>query len=300
MVVAPSTTAQKINDRESREESLEFLADHVDKALQVIETLDPSAKSKALDLKKAIETFHKIGLTKIVQRLKADPQGKALLFELVDIPEVYALLLMHGIVRPSIPNRVKQVIDNVRPYMQSHGGDVELIDVQQDTVFLRLHGACNGCSMSAVTLREGVEEALRESVPEIQNIEVLPNEPGPAMISLDSIQVLGERPSGWISGPTVDTIETGRPYRLDTDGTSIVILRLDDKLMAYRNECAHQGLPIDGGMVDIQNSTITCPWHGFCYDATSGECLSAPQAQLESFPLRVQEGVIWIRLPQAQ
>jgi len=299
MVAAPPPTAQEAPAAQVNKESLEYLADQVDKALLVIETLEPSAKRKALDLKQSLEAFHKVGLTKIVQRLKADPQGKALLYELVDIPEVYALLLMHGIVRPSIPNRVRQVIDNVRPYMQSHGGDVELVEVQQDTVYLRLHGACNGCSMSAVTLREGVEEALRESVPEIQNIEVLPNEPGPAMISIDAIPVLTERPSGWISGPKVDAIEAGRPYRLDTDETSIVILRLQDKLMAYRNECAHQGLPIDGGMLDTQNGTITCPWHGFCYDAMSGECLSAPQAQLESFPLRVQEGVIWIRLPQA-
>lgn len=290
MVAAPV-----MNNAKNGDSALETLAERVDKAIQEVEKLSDAEKSKALDLKQAIEDFHKAGLTKIVQRLKNDPRGKELLFELVDVPEVYALLLMHGIVRPSLSMRVQQVIDSVRPYMQSHGGDVELVEVREQTVYLRLHGACNGCSMSAVTLREGVEEALRENVPEVQQIEVLPNEPGPAMIALDAIPVVPGLQTGWIAGPKVEAVQNGQPYRLDTPEASIVILRLNDKLVAFRNECAHQALPIDGGIVDMQNGTLTCPWHGFCYDALSGECLSSPQAQLESFPLRVQDGVIWIR-----
>ena len=49
-------------------------------------------------------------------------------------------------------------------------------------------------------------------------------------------------------------------------------------------------------MLDLSNNTLTCPWHGFCYDATSGECLSAPGAQLEQLPLRVDDGDVWVRV----
>ncbi len=276
-------------------ENLENLAEQVDKTLEVVNQLPEEERTKALDLKQAIEAFHKVGLTKIVQSLKADPRGKELLFELIDEPEIYALFLMHGIVRPSLPMRVSQVIDSVRPYMQSHGGDVELVEVQQDTVYIRLLGACNGCSMSAVTLREGVEEALLEHVPEIQNIEVIENDPAPGMIMLDAIQTMPSQTTGWLEGPPVEDIPTDKAYRLDADDISIVIIRLEDKLMAYRNECAHQGLPLDRGMIDTANGTITCPYHGFCYDAMSGECLTAVQAQLEPFPLRIQDGIVWIR-----
>ena len=51
-------------------------------------------------------------------------------------------------------------------------------------------------------------------------------------------------------------------------------------------------------VLDVSNGTLTCPWHGFCYDATSGECLSAPGAQLEQLPLRVDDGDVWVRVGQ--
>ncbi len=274
-------------------EDFETLAERVDESVKEVHKLDAEGQSKALKLKSAVEDFHKFGLTKIVQRLKGDPRGKELLFELVDEPSVYALFAMHGIIRADLSTRVSRVIDMVRPYMQSHGGDVELVEVNGDTAFVKLHGACNGCSMSAVTLRNGVEEALKENVPEITNVEVVPSDPTPAIIPLDAIGI--EKDVGWVKGPNVADISEDRPYRLDTNNTSIIIIKLANQLSAYRNECAHQGLPLDGGILDQEAGTLTCPWHGFCFDAQSGECFTAPQAQLEPFPLRVEEGVVWVR-----
>ncbi len=72
--------------------------------------------------------------------------------------------------------------------------------------------------------------------------------------------------------------------------TEIIVVNTGQRLSAYRNECAHEGLPLDNAVLDIYNGTLTCPWHGFCYDATSGECLSAPGAQLEQVPLRIDSG----------
>lgn len=80
-----------------------------------------------------------------------------------------------------------------------------------------------------------------------------------------------------------------------TGQTSVLIVNLENRLSAYRNACAHQGRPLDSGVLDPANGTLTCPWHGFCFDVTSGECLTAPQAQLEPFPLRVVDGMIWVR-----
>lgn len=273
-------------------EEFETLAEKVDEAIAEVRALEDKAQNSAMNMKRAVEEFHKFGLIKLVQLLKSDEHGKELLFQAVDEPSIYALFAMHGIVRADVQTRVKRVIEMVRPYMQSHGGDVELVEVQSDTVYVRLHGACNGCSMSSVTLRNGVEEALKEHVPEIINIEVVPNEPTVGMIALDTIGVQ----KGWIAGPKIDEVESNRPYRMDTDdGTSIVIFKIENKFHAYRNQCAHQGLPIDGGLMDEESKTITCPYHGFCFDATSGECLTAPQAQLEPFPVRIVDGVVQVR-----
>ena len=114
-------------------EAFETLAERVDQAVNEVRKLENDAQTKALGLKNAIEDFHKFGLTKIVQKLKSDPRGKELLFELVDEPSVYALFAMHGIVRADLGTRVSRVIDMVRPYMQSHGGDVEVVEVNGDT-----------------------------------------------------------------------------------------------------------------------------------------------------------------------
>jgi Fe-S cluster biogenesis protein NfuA/nitrite reductase/ring-hydroxylating ferredoxin subunit len=269
----------------------EQLAERVDATIAEVRKLDFDPQAKAMAMKSAIEQLHKVGLTKVVQKLMADPRGKELLFELVDVPEVFTLLSMHGLVKADLRTRVRRVIDMVRPYMQSHGGDVELVDVTPDTAFLRLTGSCNGCSMSAVTLRNGVEEALKENVPEIQNIEVV-DEPAPAIVPLSSLTGAAH---GWIDGPLASELAEGKPYRMDTPKANIMILKLGGRIQAFRNACAHQGLPLDGGMVDIEAGTISCPWHGFRYDCMTGECLTAPHAQLEAFPLRVDNGVIKVR-----
>lgn len=274
-------------------EPIDALAERVDAAANAVRALEEPVRAKALELQQAVEAFHKAALTTIVRRLRADPRGKELLFELVDDPLIYALFSMHGIVRADITTRVRRTLESVRPYMQSHGGDVELAEVRGDTVFVRLHGACNGCSMSAVTLREGVEEAIKTSIPEIRAVEVLPNDPGPALILPDAIGT-GTNGLGWVQGPALDALPPGTMQRVDTPDTSILIVNVDNHLMAFRNACAHQGLPLDGGLLEADGS-LTCPWHGFCYDTTSGECLTAPQAQLEQFPLRIADGYVWVR-----
>ncbi|MFN8667380.1 MAG: NifU family protein [Gemmatimonadaceae bacterium] len=277
------------------EPDLATLARAVEDALTDVRGMPIDQRKRALALKDSVEAFHKAGLVKIVRAMKGDPAARTVLMELVDDPAVYALFAMHGIIKADVRTRVSQVIERLRGYTQSHGGDVELVDVSEDTVFVRLSGACNGCSMSAVTLRTGVEDALREQVPEITRIEVVPNDPTPEVMPLVALQRSG-REAGWIAGPTVDSLEDGRPTRMElADGKSLVLIRLDGHIQAFRNECAHLGLPIDGGTVDRESRTITCPWHGFRFDCLSGECLTAPQAQLEPIPLRVENGIVHVR-----
>lgn len=277
------------------EPDLAVLAQDVERALTDVRGMPIDHRKRALALKEAVEAFHKAGLVKIVRAMKGDPAARDILMTLVDDPAVYALFAMHGIIKADVRTRVSQVVERLRAYTQSHGGDVELVDVSEDTVFVRLSGACNGCSMSAVTLRTGVEDALREQVPEITRIEVVPNDPTPAVMPLVALQ-RGGRDAGWIAGPAVESIEEARPTRMElADGKSLVLIRLDGQVQAFHNECAHLGLPIDGGTIDRESRTITCPWHGFRFDCLSGECLTAPQAQLEPVPLRVENGIVHVR-----
>jgi len=70
--------------------------------------------------------------------------------------------------------KVQEVIDSVRPFLQADGGDVELIDVGEDgVVTVRLKGACTGCPMSMMTLKGGIEARLKEQVPEVTSVEAI-------------------------------------------------------------------------------------------------------------------------------
>lgn len=66
---------------------------------------------------------------------------------------------------------VEKVLDKIRPALQADGGDVELVDVEEGVVKVRLTGACHGCPMAAMTLKGGIEALLKEEIPSIQRVE---------------------------------------------------------------------------------------------------------------------------------
>jgi Fe-S cluster biogenesis protein NfuA len=66
--------------------------------------------------------------------------------------------------------KVESALVKVRPALQADGGDIELVDVSEGVVKLKLKGACAGCPMSAMTLRDGVERLLKEQIPEVKEV----------------------------------------------------------------------------------------------------------------------------------
>ena len=71
----------------------------------------------------------------------------------------------------TLDEKVKDTIEAVRASLQSHGGDVELVGIDEDkTVRVRLQGACQGCPGAAMTMKMGIEKLLREKVPEIKEV----------------------------------------------------------------------------------------------------------------------------------
>lgn len=289
-------------------QAIEEVARALDAATSRIAELEPLPRQVVTDSLDSLNTLHKVGLTTIVRKLKDDPRGKELLFELVDEPEVRMILAMHGIIRPDVTTQARQVLERVRAGLQTHGGDVELDSVRDGVVYVRLQGACNGCSMAAVTMRDGVEKALIEGVPGVTGVEVLPNDPSPTLIRLSEIGVGAPREdeapeleaAGWCRAVSFGAVDVGELEAVTlrpTDGPSVdvIVVNAAGQLAAYVNECAHQGLPLDNAIIDATEGTLTCPWHGFCYDSTSGECMTMPGAQLQQLPLRVEGDAVWVR-----
>lgn len=78
--------------------------------------------------------------------------------------------LMPAGVHPDLTDRVREVLDQIRPAVKADGGDVELVDVVDDTARVRFHGACIGCPSAGLTLQFGIERALKAQVPEIKKV----------------------------------------------------------------------------------------------------------------------------------
>lgn len=75
---------------------------------------------------------------------------------------------------PSLVDRVRRIVDRIRPAVQSDGGDLELVDVTPDGVVrIRLHGACVGCPSSQMTLKVGIEKNLKDYLPEVSRVDAV-------------------------------------------------------------------------------------------------------------------------------
>ena len=69
--------------------------------------------------------------------------------------------------------KVEKAIEKIRPFLQRDGGDIELVDVADGVVKVRLKGVCSGCPMAQMTLKEGVEKAIKKDVPEVVKVEAV-------------------------------------------------------------------------------------------------------------------------------
>ena len=67
-------------------------------------------------------------------------------------------------------NKVEAALDKIRPALQADGGDVELVEVADGIVKLKLKGACGGCPMASMTLKQGIEKILKENIPEVKEV----------------------------------------------------------------------------------------------------------------------------------
>lgn len=109
-----------------------------------------------------------------ILEILVNAEATPLIAEIVHDELVSSLLVLHGLHPDDLSTRVEKALESVRPYLESHGGDVELLEILPDeaTVKVRLLGSCDGCPSSSVTLKMSVDQAIHEAAPEITNIVV--------------------------------------------------------------------------------------------------------------------------------
>ncbi len=142
---------------------------------------DPAMQARLRTIVQTLMDFHEQAISQMLERINDSKQsGCALIDELAEGELVSSLLLLYNLHPLDMEMRIGVALEKVRPYLHSHGGNVELIDIADGVVRLRLQGSCHGCPSSAMTLRQTIEAAIYEKAPDVVGIEVEGNADAPA------------------------------------------------------------------------------------------------------------------------
>ena len=163
------------------------------------EIADPVAQHRVQELVGAVLELYGAGLDRILGVVSdAGEAGLPIRDALLDDGIVASLLLIHGLYPVPLEERVTQALDGVRPFLASHGGNVELISVEEGVARLQLQGSCNGCPSSAATLEHALREAIDAAAPDLLGLEVEgavgledAKDASPGGLSLPMVQVGG-------------------------------------------------------------------------------------------------------------
>jgi Fe-S cluster biogenesis protein NfuA len=134
---------------------------------------DPATRELAEELVFAVVQMYGAGLERIVDSLlAAGEEGRRLAVALAEEEQVAALLMIHDLHPVPLLERVQGALEQVRPYMESHGGNVELLSLEQGVARISLRGSCSSCAASTVTLELAIKQALEQAAPDLEGLEV--------------------------------------------------------------------------------------------------------------------------------
>ncbi len=154
----------------------EFQAElqRLDVMLQDVEhTSDPADRERTREIVRAVLGLHSAGLERLLAHLEAaGASGQTILDACARDDVVSGMLLLHGLHPLDVTARVRLALDEVRPYLRSHGGNVMLLGIADGVVRLRLEGSCHSCPSSTVTMRQTIEAAIAGKAPDVTAVEV--------------------------------------------------------------------------------------------------------------------------------
>ena len=275
---------------------------------QVDEISDARARELAQELVSAVIAMYGDGLERIMAAISGSREaGATILDELAQDGAVASLLLIHDLYPVSLEQRVIEALDTVRPYMESHGGNVELVGIEEGVARLVLQGSCNGCSASRATLELAIKQALDEHAPDLAGLDVagVADEPAvqtgvalpmagafelPVVQSGPELPLAGERPPRWVPMDDSQRPAPGSLRAVEVDGVALVVADIDGSLLAYVDECASCGESLAEG--ELTDGMLRCPSCEVEYDLPRvGRAAGGEPLQLRPVPLLEAGGV---------
>jgi Fe-S cluster biogenesis protein NfuA/nitrite reductase/ring-hydroxylating ferredoxin subunit len=246
-------------------------------AAELERVADPHARRVAEELAASVLELHRDGFARVFEALDEESRTR-----LAADGVVGSLLLIHGLHPEPIEDRVRAGLAQVRPYMESHGGDVELLGVEDGVARLRLVGSCDGCAASSSTLELAVERALEEAAPDLLGMEV-----EGAVAGVTGTALPMAAPSNLADWTTLDGLGDLAPGELcgvEVAGEHLVVANVDDSLLAYRDACAECGSSFRGS--ELSEGVLPCPACGRRFFLPrAGRSLDDDQIQLAPVPM---------------
>ncbi len=274
------------------------LVARVEGLLEELEGLeDRVAREQATEVVAALLDLYGEGLGRIVERVAERDDG-SLAEALAEDELVSHLLLLHGLHPVPVEDRVRTALDEVRPYLESHGGNVELLSVADGIARLRLEGSCSGCPSSTMTLKLAIENAIAKSAPDIETVEAEGAvEAAPAASPLIQLEGLdapsaganGAEPSaagedGWTMAGGMPELAAGRgdaPVIKDVSGERLLFVALAGSTYAYRPGCPACGDPLGDATLertDLDLPRLRQPLRRHAGRALPGRAAASPRA----------------------
>jgi Fe-S cluster biogenesis protein NfuA/nitrite reductase/ring-hydroxylating ferredoxin subunit len=275
------------------------------------------ALERAEELVRLVADLYGTGIERIMEILHERGRLDEVVLDALAADELVAgLLVVHGLHPYGVEERVERALDGVRPYLGSHGGDVELLGVtEKGVVRLRLLGSCDGCPSSSVTLELAVEGAILEAAPEVSAIEIAtaadPSDAGP-LISVESLFTRLEGPgntmagSGWKPVPELARLPDGEVVAV-RGASDLVGCRVGSALYVFHDRCARCESSLGGGVLarrlggDAGDALLTCPSCRAHYEVRrAGACVEEPDLHLGPLPVLLDGDRVSVALPAVE
>ncbi|MCU1677645.1 MAG: hypothetical protein JWM93_2403 [Frankiales bacterium] len=285
--------------------------ERIERLLEASAAAGPVARERAEELVRLVVELYGAGLERVLEIVyDAGALDDAVAASLAADPLVSSLLVVHGLHPYAVTERVQHALDDVRPYLGSHGGDVRLLGVSDEGVVqLQLLGSCDGCASSAVTLELAVEDAIRAAAPEVMRIDVVAATPTPGLIPVEQLTArLRPEPSGgvrWAAAGGAADLGVGQVVRTTVNGVPVVLCRLTSGTYAYRDACAACGASLEGAGLQRApaapaSAVLTCRTCGAHFDVRrAGVSVDDPAIHLDPLPLLERDGVVEVAVRSA-
>jgi Fe-S cluster biogenesis protein NfuA/nitrite reductase/ring-hydroxylating ferredoxin subunit len=288
-------------------ERLRATGERIDALLDASGSGGVVARERAEELVRLTADLYGAGLERILDILyDAGSLDDRVLAALAKDDLVASLLIVHGLHPYDVGLRVENALESVRPYLGSHGGDVELLEVSDvGVVRLRLLGSCDGCPSSSVTLKLAVEGAIEAAAPEVISIEVedAASSRSEGLIPVSSLRSRLEETSSypaasWEPVPELGDLAPGVVITTEVSGTPVLACRIGSDLFAYLDRCARCETSMGGAVLSrrlgaaVGEAVLRCPGCQAHYDVRrAGACLDDEALHLTPVPLLTDGGV---------